>query len=135
MTHAEMVSQPAAFWVDRAVASSAGGVEATFVAESDGAWVGMVAGHRRVRDDPRIELVAMWVAPSMRGTNAGQALVGAVTNWATKLGASSVGLWVMRGNERAAGLYGRCGFAKVVDFETSADNRCAGEIRMIQNLC
>lgn len=133
-THAEMVDQPNDFWADRAATNSEGEAAATFIAELDGAWVGMVAGHHPTLDEPRVELVAMWVAPHQRRTGASEALVNAVVTWATGVGAPSVGLWVIRGNERAVTLYERCDFAQITDFDARADDPCADEIRMIRRL-
>jgi RimJ/RimL family protein N-acetyltransferase len=69
-----------------------------------------------VADDPEIVfLVAMWVAPELRGTALARDLVDRVVDWAREHGATRVCLSVEPGNERAARLYEKCGFAEVTD--------------------
>ena len=126
----QMVDQPVAFWTDRVTTNSAGDDAATFLAEVDGEWVGMVAGWREDPDQPWVELVSMWVAPSARGTGAGRALVERVVEWASDIGIERVELWVTRGNDPAIALYERCGFVHVDDFEPDATDPCASEQRM-----
>ena len=68
-------------WRERAERGGSGDDSITFVAEHDGRWLGIVTGLARdpdVLDDPRPELVAMFVAPDARGHGVGAALVGAV---------------------------------------------------------
>lgn len=129
-THAEMVDRPMAFWADRVATNSAGDTTAGFIAELDGTWIGMVVGHHPDPDDPQVELVSMWVAPHARGTGAGQALVEAVIAWARDLGAPSVGLWVVRGNDPAVRLYERCGFTMTPGFVARPSDPCRDELRM-----
>ena len=57
-------------------------------------------------------LVAMWVAPELRGTGNARALVERVLDWAREHGASRVCLSVEPGNDRAARLYEKCGFVE-----------------------
>ena len=126
----EMVDKPVAFWTDRVTTNSEGNAAATFLAESDGEWVGMVAGWRETADQPWVELVSMWVAPVARGTGAGRALVEQVVDWSAEIGIERVELWVTRGNDPAIALYERCGFDHVDDFEADAADPCAAEQRM-----
>ena len=130
----EMVDQPVAFWVERAESNASGDDKAGFIAERDGAWVGTVAGVHPVPGDPEVELVAMWVAPDARGTGAGAALVDAVVAWASRIGAPSVGLWVVRDNDPAIALYERCGFTHTPDFVARPGDPCSGELRMTRRL-
>ena len=129
-THAEMIDQPVAFWVDRVETNASGVAAATFVAEGDHGWVGMVAGFHPDPDDDAVELVSMWVTPDGRRAGAGQALVEAVVDWAQAIGAPSVGLWVVRGNDPAVALYERCGFVLDPGYEAKPHDPCADEIRM-----
>ncbi len=129
-THADMVDKPLAFWADRVSSNAEGDHLATFIAERGSDWVGMVAGIHPEPDDPQLELVAMWVAPQGRGTGAGAALVEAVVAWGRQIGAPSVGLWVVRGNDHAIALYERCGFVMTPDFVARPSDPCSGELRM-----
>ena len=132
--HEDMVDKPVAFWAERVATNAEGDVLATFVAERDGEWVGMVAGVHPEPDDPQLELVAMWVAPAGRGTGAGAALVDAVVDWGREIGAPRVGLWVVHGNDHAIALYERCGFSHTPDFVARPSDPCGGELRMTHAL-
>jgi GNAT superfamily N-acetyltransferase len=82
-----------------------------------------------ISDDPaNVFLVGMWVAPVMRGTGVARELVESVIDWASEHGAARVCLSVEPGNDRAARLYERCGFAETADpppfpYEPNDDNR------------
>jgi ribosomal protein S18 acetylase RimI-like enzyme len=130
-THAEMVDQPVAFWADRVTTNASGDAAATLIAEDVGLWLGMVAAYHPDPDDGAVELVSMWVAPDGRRSGAGRALVDSVLEWARQIGAPSVGLWVMRGNDPAIALYERCGFVIDADHQPIPDDPCADEVRMI----
>lgn len=132
--HSDMVDKPVAFWAERVRSNAEGDQMATFIAELDGAWVGMVAGFHPEPDDPQLELGAMWVAPDARGSGAGAALVNAVLDWSREIGSPSVGLWVVHGNVPAIALYERCGFKHTPDFVARAGDPCGGELRMTHPL-
>jgi ribosomal protein S18 acetylase RimI-like enzyme len=82
-----------------------------------------------VADDPaNVFLVAMWVAGEQRGTGVARDLVERVVNWAREHGAARISLSVEPGNDRAARLYEKCGFAKTDEpppfpYEPRPDNR------------
>ncbi len=73
--------------------------------------VGMVGALPMPTDPATVHLIAMWVAPAGRGTGLGDALIDAVVAWARGRGCVSVFLEVATGNDRAAALYLRNGFA------------------------
>ncbi len=112
---------PESHWRQRA---TPGDAQACFLS-AEGA--GMVSCF--VADDPEtVFLVAMWVAPELRGTGAARDLVQRVVTWAREHGAARVCLSVEPGNDRAARLYEKCGFAETFDpppfpYELRADNR------------
>ncbi|MEU5155748.1 GNAT family N-acetyltransferase [Glycomyces sp. NPDC021274] len=79
------------------------------VAEDRSSPVGMASGI--ATEDPGIvELISMWVAPEARGRGVGDALIGAVEQWARRSGAGTLRLSVAAGNPAAAALYRRNGF-------------------------
>lgn len=80
------------------------------VADLDGRPCGQVVA---VPPDPdgTADLIALWVAPHVRGRGAADALVTAVLDHAAAWGATRLALHVVVGNERAAALYRRHGFA------------------------
>jgi ribosomal protein S18 acetylase RimI-like enzyme len=57
------------------------------------------------------ELYAMWVDPAFRRRHVASALLEAAITWARDRHASQIELWVTEGNEAAANLYRRAGFA------------------------
>lgn len=79
------------------------------VAVLDGQPVGMASGvptdHEGV-----VELISMYVAPAGRGRGVGDHLVRAVEQWARLVGARTLQLSVVKGNEHAWALYQRNGF-------------------------
>jgi RimJ/RimL family protein N-acetyltransferase len=84
-----------------------------FVATEGGEPAGIVAGYH---DDATAvgqrHLVAMWVAPSARGSGAAADLVEAIMGWAAADGATEVTLGVFETNVRARACYQRCGFTE-----------------------
>ncbi len=76
-----------------------------------------------------IELISMWVAPFARGKGVGDALVGAVLEWAEAQQIEAVELRVIKGNERARSFYRRLGFVDDGEVD-SPDGR--SEYRMVR---
>ena len=113
-------------WDALAQERSAGREHATFFAVDGDRIVGLVGGHRSA-ERAEVELVSMWADPAERGRGIGAALVEAVVGWAD---GDPVGLWVMRGNEAAYHLYGRCGFVESGDYEALPSDPCKDEVRM-----
>jgi GNAT superfamily N-acetyltransferase len=103
-------ARPAAFWEEVAEARSSGDESAAFVALQDGQGVGLAGGFRSDPTTGTVQLVSMWVSPSSRGSGVGQRLVQTVLDWARRIGASVVELWVTRGNVPARSLYEDAGF-------------------------
>jgi GNAT superfamily N-acetyltransferase len=97
-------------WRDRVIDS------AWFLAESEPGpdtapeSLGLVAGIRPESPPEERHLVAMWVAPSARGSGVAVDLVQAVVEWSRADGASRLTLGVAEGNERARAFYLKCGF-------------------------
>jgi GNAT superfamily N-acetyltransferase len=76
-----------------------------------------------------VELVSMWVAPTARGHRVGEALVNAVTGWATGRG---VHLWVTEGNTTARALYERCGFISTTERQQLPSDSSLSEVGMLR---
>jgi ribosomal protein S18 acetylase RimI-like enzyme len=107
-THAEAALLPDEVWMSRATPDEDG---SSFAIERDGRFDGLVSCF--VADDPAtVFLVAMWVAPELRGTGVASELVERVVVWAREHRAERVCLSVEPDNERAARLYEKCGFAE-----------------------
>ena len=123
-THARASSFPDELWQERATPTAD---RSSFVVERAGKFDGLVSCF--VADHPgTVFLVAMWVAPELRGTGTARALVERVIDWAREQGASLVSLSVEPHNDRAARLYENCGFVETCDpppfpYEPNVDNR------------
>ena len=111
-THANASAFPDERWRERA---TPGERQASFGVERDGRFDGLVSCF--VADDPEtVFLVAMWVAPELRGTGAARELVESVLHWGRDARRSaSVCLSVEGDNPRAARLYEKCGFVETHD--------------------
>lgn len=127
----DQVTYPSEYWADTARVRSEGTGHATFVAERDGAAIGVVGGYRQNDRSDEVELVSMWVAPEARRDGVGMVLVETVVDWARVTGARQVSLWVVDGNDRAVALYERCGFELTADREAHPNDPCRDELRYL----
>lgn len=107
----ELRARPDAWWQRRAATNAAGEAAVMFVAERDGAWLGLAGGLFEEEAPGEAELISMWLDPAVRGRGVGARLVDAVVQWARERGAARLRLWVTEGNEPAVALYRRSGFA------------------------
>jgi ribosomal protein S18 acetylase RimI-like enzyme len=103
-------------WRERAAATH----PRFWLAWVDGQAVGMIGGG--VSAKQRYNLIAMWVAPPLRGSGIAAQLVGAVKNEATAQGHERVFLDVAPGNRRAAAFYEKQGFAFIDEWEPLASH-------------
>ena len=99
-------------WRERAARASAGCESATFIAENDGQWVGLVTGlaPEQGAENASPLLVGMFVDRTARRAGVGITLTDAVAAWARACGAARLTLWVTSANDSALALYQRCGF-------------------------
>lgn len=104
------VERAPALWQARLLAASEA-VDCPLVAEMDGAAVGLVWGKTDAQQPALAHVYQMWVAPQARGQGVAAALLDGVTGWARANGASALRLSVTPGNEAAAALYRKRGFA------------------------
>ena len=91
-------------WRHRATTS------AYFLAEQNGAVIGMVSGGFNDSHPGTHWLYGMYVTPAARGGGAAQLLVGAVADWARDQGAREIYLHVASGVPRARAFYLKNGF-------------------------
>jgi GNAT superfamily N-acetyltransferase len=129
-THAAEVDQPDDHWAARAVLGSTGGHSVTFFAVVEQSAVGIVGGYRPDPAASSIELVSMWVAPAHRRARIAANLVEAVVGWASDNNATSVELWVTRGNQAAVKLYEAAGFRPTGEYQPLPSDPCKDELRM-----
>ena len=78
------------------------------IASIDGTPAGMAGGFPSA--DDTAELVSMWVAPAGRGKGVGNALMTALEDSARRIGAATLKLSVVPGNDPAHNLYLRHGY-------------------------
>jgi GNAT superfamily N-acetyltransferase len=100
-------------WRERAIAGAAGADRVTFIAESDGRWVGLATGLLPGAPGSDVTvptLVGMFVDRSARRQGAGAALIEQIAAWVRERGESRLALWVTSSNEAAIALYRRCAF-------------------------
>lgn len=131
-TYAAEADRPDTEWEERARLGAAGDDRATFFAYDGDDAIGIVGGYREERRRDEVDLVSMWVAPSHRGRGVGRALVGAVLSWARDTGASTVSLWVTRGNDPAQRLYETMGFEVTDQVQPLPSDPCKDEVRMVR---
>jgi RimJ/RimL family protein N-acetyltransferase len=123
-THARASAFADELWMERATPDAEG---SSFVIEREDRFDGLVGCF--VADDPAtVFLVAMWVAPELRGTGVARELVQRVVDWARVHRAERVCLSVEPENERAARLYEKCGFVETTNpppfpYEPNPGNR------------
>ena len=106
----------------------------TFLAYLPGAPdpAGLIGGYP---EDPQtVELVSMYVRPSARGRDVGEALVATVIDWAAARQAKIVHLWVTETNSRARALYERCGFTLTGEQQPLPSDPSIGEVAMSRTL-
>lgn len=100
----------------------------------DGSVVGLVAAYRPDAAAPAVELVSMWVSPAQRRAGIAAELVDAVVRWAHHTGATTVELWVTRGNDAALRLYEAAGFRLTGTQQPLPSDPCKDELRMRRTL-
>lgn len=108
-THATEAAYPEEVWRRRTEQASTGCERATFVAERDGQWLGLVTGLRKPNEAHAL-LVSMFVDRTVRGMGVADDLVLHVERWARDCGATALTLLVAAGNDPAIALYRRRGF-------------------------
>ena len=109
-THAEISAKPDAYWQEMTRSVIEPGRHAMFVAEADGAPVGLAFGLMDGERATRAPLGGMWVDPGARKRGIGRALSAAVIAWARERGFADIVLWVTEGNRAALTLYEGQGF-------------------------
>lgn len=102
---ADWIDAPEERWRERLSVTGAYQV----IASIDGTPAGMAGGFPG-EEPATAELVSMWVAPAGRGKGVGNALMTAIEDWARSIGATTLELSVVPGNDPAHNLYLRHGY-------------------------
>ena len=97
-------------WRGWATEDLVGNVMAMFIARRDRQPVGMVGAYRAETDAHLFHVIAMWVAPEVRGEGIGRQLLSQVEEWIRSCGGHVVQLHVTTTAEEARGLYETAGF-------------------------
>jgi ribosomal protein S18 acetylase RimI-like enzyme len=101
--------------------------------------VGMASGVPADEDERGLasgaaELISMWVVPEARGRGVADQLIDHIEAWARDEGAIRLHLAVAAGNERAAALYRRHGFADTGELGDLMADGISHEIIMAKQL-
>lgn len=112
VSHASAAAYTDDAWRDRA----AGRGKARFILAFDGEEAVGIVGHVP-NDQQELELIAMWVAPSNRGTPIATQLVDVVKSHAAAQSYRRILLDVAPTNQRAAAFYQRLGFTFLPEWE------------------
>lgn len=102
---ADWIDAPEERWRERLSVTGAYQV----IASIDGTQAGMAGGFPG-EEPETADLVSMWVAPAGRGKGVGNALMTAIEDWARSIGATTLELSVVPGNDPAHDLYLRHGY-------------------------
>lgn len=99
----------------------------------DGAVVGLVCLIQEPGSpDTDRHVVALWVAPEVRGRGVGTALMRAAGEQAEADGAETVSLWVREDDAPALRLYDRLGFAPTGERHPAARTEGLFELRLVR---
>jgi ribosomal protein S18 acetylase RimI-like enzyme len=112
VSHASAAAYTDGAWRDRA----AGRGKARFILAFDGGEAVGIVGHMP-NDQQELELIAMWVAPSYRGTPTATHLVDAVKSHAAAQARQRILLDVAPSNARAAAFYQKLGFTFLPEWQ------------------
>ncbi|MFB7250731.1 GNAT family N-acetyltransferase [Microbacterium sp. NPDC056234] len=114
-------ARPDGFWQERTTRAADTRDSAQFVAIDGQDWVGSVSvirravgdtdHHGRPLEQPRSDVVGVYVRPSHRGQGVIDSLLVAASDWASALGDAALTLDVHADNDRAQNAYLRAGFA------------------------
>jgi ribosomal protein S18 acetylase RimI-like enzyme len=129
-SHAAEVDQPDDHWASRASLGASKERSVTYFAIVNQSIVGIVSGYRPDPIGSSIELVSMWVSPSHRRAGIAAKLVQSVLGWARETDATTVDLWVTRGNDAAVRLYEAVGFRETGEHQPLPSDPCKDELRM-----
>jgi GNAT superfamily N-acetyltransferase len=125
-----------AVWRERAIGASTGCDRATFIAERDRHWLGLVTCLARQDglEHAAPLLISMFVDNTVRRAGVGIRLIEAVSAWAQACGAARLSLWVTSGNAPAVALYQRCGFRAAGATRPLAHTPTLAECEMVREL-
>jgi GNAT superfamily N-acetyltransferase len=136
----DISAKPPEYWDVRARSLTTPGRHVMFLVETAAGTPGEIRGVGMafgIRDTQRTDVArvgGMWVDPAHRRDGAGQLLTEAVIGWARQEAFRVLELWVADGNERAAKLYERCGFAATGARRPLPSNPTRGTIEMAREL-
>jgi ribosomal protein S18 acetylase RimI-like enzyme len=90
-------------------------------------------------DDPEgggveVEVISMWVSPEARGKGVGERLLGEIERWAVGRGVRRLRLSVVKENEKAIGLYRRCGLRETGERGDLAPDGKGYEVVMVKEI-
>jgi len=118
-------------WLQRSTGLD-GANRTAFIALETESPCGLVGCYRDQQDSSTAHVIAMWVAPSHRGTGLGWTLLSAIDNWASSHKIKTLQLMVTNHNHAAIALYERFGFAFTGRTEPYPNDPALLELEMIR---
>ena len=121
-------------WRRWASEDSLGDVMATWIATREQRPVGIVGAYRDKTDPVLFHIVAMWVAPEVRGEGIGRQLLAQIEGWIRSCGGQVVQLHVTTTASAARRLYETAGFAPDGDLRESNHTPGLSEVSLRKTL-
>ncbi len=134
VSQTEARARPKEYWENFAWEAALAETSATFVAEENARWYGVVGSFVARNQLGTADLVGMWVDPRRRRSGIGSALVEAVVQWARGCGVKRLQLWVTDTNHQAKSLYSRQGFIETGHTESAPSNPNLRGVLMVREL-
>lgn len=110
-TVAEASALPSEWWEARAAVCAEDDDRSLWVAEVEGRWGGLVGAEPAEDPSSDVEVISMWVDPTLRGRHLGRRFLETVAAWTLQHNGVALQLWVTEGNIPAIRLYEAYGFA------------------------
>lgn len=123
-------SKDDAWWKEWAEEDARSDDCATFVAEEDDRWIGLVGCFREDDDPHAAKIFAMWVEPDARRRGVARALLETAEQWLVERGVREIRLSVSNANDAARTLYARQGYTPTGDTRPLASNPELTEVEM-----
>jgi ribosomal protein S18 acetylase RimI-like enzyme len=123
----DVAREPDDYW-QRGARALAGEHARLFVAERDGAAVGLVSATAAAGTG---YIGAMWIDPAARGGGLGRALLGSACAWLRTRGCAPLALTVTETNAAAIALYESAGFRLTGEFEPLREGSPLRNLKMV----
>ena len=128
----DSIQHPADHWTERAVAGSAGGASAIYLAHAPDGAVGLAGAYQPTDDPDTRRIYGVWVERALRKQGLARRLVETLIEWADASGAEACDLWVAESNAPAVALYERLGFQDTGLRQSMPSNPAISERKLVR---